>query len=1035
MPPSPIPPNSPLPQFDQLSAAGQSEHNGRPPLPVALHVPTSAISYVQPSQAQQSSSNPNHPNPNRRGGSPLPPLGGLPTLPEASHANALHAATGPSPAALGLNPTELDAVTTNALQGLTPVQRTLHLSRSQGYDSLVIELANQRWKERWERLCLANPGTVNEVGYGSPTNGHMASSTNTTSLSPKPWDQTVNPAGMGGSWEVLNGSGPAALNGGGLARSSSRQGIASSLQSKYSPSVGAGTPYPRADLGIGMDVAREAEEWRRSPSFRRGEVNVTKLEETEGVILMASPWIELDSLDEGVRLDSEIALHQEVAYASYLGVSNIVIPAPSSEPSRRAHLADYARAINSCINGGGAATAPAGQWMNLLIRLPISSPYNLSRILARQAQRGSTIPSSSTTGTSASNHSASLALANPATAAAFLRADDEWAWETWESIRQICNYSTRIQVALDLSYPLPSPSTLSRWTAEPVSMLWLPSVAYLANAKGFPVLSKAAQAFIKGILKKTPTIALSGAQNPPPNHTRGGPSAYLQYIRHLEKSSPPDSVVDSFARGYTDWLQAPLQPLMDNLESTTYEVFERDPVKYAVYEEAVFRALLDKPPTSTTNIWVCGAGRGPLVTRCLNAAQRAGRTVRMTAVEKNPNALVTLQEKQALEWGDSVTIRYGDMRTLPVPSSHAERPDIVVSELLGSFGDNELSPECLDGAMRFLKPDGFSIPASYSSYLAPLSSAKLHSEVMSGTASSSEKALQKSSETPYVVLFQSVNLLSAQGGRHNWEKIQESWSFEHKPASLSGIVLDSNGLPVTNGHNVRTATHSFHIPQSGVCHGLAGYFEANLYGDVSLSIHPDPSRGSKDMLSWFPIFFPFKDPLYLPANSELDVHMWRLSGNNRVWYEWCAESFLPLPADLVYSMAGKTSINSSGDSHSTISTHMGPTPSNDVQVGQSQIYGSTNFMNAPGTPRIPSSSLPSDHVRNRDASGGSSYVGNSNPGGAGGANRSPVVGASGAGSFSPNLTTPGAGGGGITRVKIGMTGLHNPNGRSSWIGL
>jgi len=36
-----------------------------------------------------------------------------------------------------------------------------------------------------------------------------------------------------------------------------------------------------------------------------------------------------------------------------------------------------------------------------------------------------------------------------------------------------------------------------------------------------------------------------------------------------------------------------------------------------------------------------------------------------------------------------------------------------VSELLGSFGDNELSPKCLDGAQRFLKPDGISIPSSY----------------------------------------------------------------------------------------------------------------------------------------------------------------------------------------------------------------------------------------------------------------------------------------------------------------------------------
>ena len=30
--------------------------------------------------------------------------------------------------------------------------------------------------------------------------------------------------------------------------------------------------------------------------------------------------------------------------------------------------------------------------------------------------------------------------------------------------------------------------------------------------------------------------------------------------------------------------QAPLQPLQDNLESQTYEVFEKDPVKYAQYE-------------------------------------------------------------------------------------------------------------------------------------------------------------------------------------------------------------------------------------------------------------------------------------------------------------------------------------------------------------------------------------------------------------------------------------------------------------------
>lgn len=55
--------------------------------------------------------------------------------------------------------------------------------------------------------------------------------------------------------------------------------------------------------------------------------------------------------------------------------------------------------------------------------------------------------------------------------------------------------------------------------------------------------------------------------------------------------------------------------------------------------------------------------------------------------------------------------------------------DILVSELLGSLGDNELSPECLDGAQRFLKPDGLSIPAAYTSQLQPIAAFRVWSDV------------------------------------------------------------------------------------------------------------------------------------------------------------------------------------------------------------------------------------------------------------------------------------------------------------------
>jgi len=73
---------------------------------------------------------------------------------------------------------------------------------------------------------------------------------------------------------------------------------------------------------------------------------------------------------------------------------------------------------------------------------------------------------------------------------------------------------------------------------------------------------------------------------------------HYMYITHLVKhyfqnTSHTDPLV-AYARGYEDYLQCPLQPLMDNLESQTYEVFEKDPVKYNEYQRAIYSALLDR---------------------------------------------------------------------------------------------------------------------------------------------------------------------------------------------------------------------------------------------------------------------------------------------------------------------------------------------------------------------------------------------------------------------------------------------------------
>ncbi len=69
-----------------------------------------------------------------------------------------------------------------------------------------------------------------------------------------------------------------------------------------------------------------------------------------------------------------------------------------------------------------------------------------------------------------------------------------------------------------------------------------------------------------------------------------------------------------------------------------------------------------------------------------------------------------------------------------------------------------------------------------------------------------------------------------------------------------------------NEHNARHCHLTFVCRCRGVIHGLAGYFESVLYRPhnkdkepVELSTLPDQiDRKSKDMVSWFPIFFPLK---------------------------------------------------------------------------------------------------------------------------------------------------------------------------------
>ena len=120
-------------------------------------------------------------------------------------------------------------------------------------------------------------------------------------------------------------------------------------------------------------------------------------------------------------------------------------------------------------------------------------------------------------------------------------------------------------------------------------------------------------------------------------------------------------------------------------------------------------------------IVVAGAGRGPIVQACLNVLNKLKSPAKLYAIERNPVALTILNSLKQVVWKDRVEIFSGDMRTLDIQF----KINILVSELLGSFGDNELSPECLYPLQKYYADKFVCIPQSYTSCLAPLQYPKL----------------------------------------------------------------------------------------------------------------------------------------------------------------------------------------------------------------------------------------------------------------------------------------------------------------------
>lgn len=139
------------------------------------------------------------------------------------------------------------------------------------------------------------------------------------------------------------------------------------------------------------------------------------------LIAFSSPWLDLCSPDPLISNISRQVLNIELAYASFCGVGNVIIPGPRTYSSGLADsngLVQYARAIKEAIDIAG--------YVHISIHMPMYGQEEAKDIT------GDLMPF-------ARNQQSTTATADK-------EIDLFETWDAWNLIRSVCKYSSRLSV-------------------------------------------------------------------------------------------------------------------------------------------------------------------------------------------------------------------------------------------------------------------------------------------------------------------------------------------------------------------------------------------------------------------------------------------------------------------------------------------------------------------------------------------------------------------------------------------------------------